>query len=270
MTTAALESLLDPQEPHSCSIVAREELVVAGWTPFRAVYTALDESVLVDVALEDGATAGAGAVLGTVSGPAPSILRGERAALNLLCRLSGIATLTARFVERVSGTGVEILDTRKTTPCLRALERHAVVCGGGHNHRFDLASMAMVKDNHTGMMGSKGLGSLIGAIRSSHPPPFRIEIEVDSPEAFSRALDLAPDRILLDNMSPEELTGCTRLARRRAAGGSVYLEASGGVDLSSVRSIAETGVDGISIGMLTHSAVSSDIGMDHRTARRED
>jgi nicotinate-nucleotide pyrophosphorylase (carboxylating) len=239
-----------------CGAVAREELVVAGWPLVCATYRALAGGVELSQAVAEGGRAAPGTVIGTASGEAGRILMGERVALNLLCRMSGIATLTARYVSAVEGTGVEILDTRKTTPCHRVLERYAVRQGGGVNHRFDLSSMAMIKDNHIAAMGGiDRLGEVVEALRRDST---RVEIEVDSVEQLRRALEYRPDRILLDNMSPAALAE----AVREASGSGCYLEASGGITLETVRIVAGTGVDGISIGGLTHSARSADIGFD--------
>lgn len=257
-------SLATVEKEWSCAVVAREPLVVAGWPAFRAVYELLEPGgVVVEVEVDDAAEAGPGERLGLVRGPASSILRGERVALNLLCRLSGIASETRRFVRAVEGLDVQILDTRKTTPCHRALERFAVRCGGGVNHRFDLSEMAMIKDNHIAVAGWKGLPALFDRIRSrggNGSGRIGIEVEIDRPERLAEVIVLHPERILLDNMDPPELEHCVELARKTNP--EVYLEASGGITLDNVRRVAMTGVDGISIGMLTHSARSSDIGMD--------
>ena len=238
-----------------CRVVAREKLVLAGWRAFGMVFEILGRAVA-EREMADGAVAAAGQVLGSVRGCASVVLRGERLALNLLCRMCGVATLTNSFVEAVRGTGVEILDTRKTTPAHRALQRHAVRCGGGVNHRFDLFEMAMLKDNHLAAAGgTESLEALVRAVRSRGS---RVEVEVDSLQQLKRVVELRPDRILLDNMSAEELTKAVSIAR----GSSCYLEASGGVGLNGVRELAETGVDGISIGALTHSAPAADIGLD--------
>jgi nicotinate-nucleotide pyrophosphorylase (carboxylating) len=249
---------------HVASVVAREDLVVCGWFLVEAVYRILEEdcgfaAARTEQLVPDGAPVSAGSVLGMVTGPADSLLRGERVAVNLLSRLSGIATLTRRFVQAVEGTGVEILDTRKTTPCHRALDRYAVRTGGGINHRFDLAVMAMIKDNHLAAAG--GTGALPGLMTRLRDAGVPVEIEVDSLEQLEKVLPLRPDRILLDNMTP----GLLRLAVAMASDSGCYLEASGGVTLDSVREIASTGVHGISSGALTHSAAWADVGLDWRS-----
>lgn len=234
---------------------ARSRLVVCGWPAVEMVYGKLGGLDARQVSPE-GAWIGAGTVVGTLAGPVGRMLTGERVALNILGRLSGIATLTGRFVEAVRETGVEILDTRKTTPGMRALERYAVRCGGGVNHRFDLSAMAMFKDNHLAAIGGGGLlGDAVRAARAAGVP---VEIEVDGIGQLDRALALAPDRILLDNMSPDQV----REAVERATGSGCYIEASGGITLGTVRDYASTGVDGISVGSLTHSAPAADISLD--------
>jgi nicotinate-nucleotide pyrophosphorylase (carboxylating) len=260
--TAALGS--SGLRTHVASAVAREDLAVCGWFLVEAVYRILGEecgfaAALTEQLLPDGTSASAGSVIGTVTGPADSLLRGERVAVNMLSRLSGIATLTRRYVQAVEGTGVEILDTRKTTPCHRALDRYAVRTGGGVNHRFDLAVMAMIKDNHLAAAG--GTGALPGLMTTLRDAGLPVEIEVDSLEQLERVLPLRPDRVLLDNMAPDLL----RLAVSMAADSGCYMEASGGVSLGSVREIACTGVHGISSGALTHSAAWADIGLDWRS-----
>jgi len=194
--------------------------------------------------------------LALIKGTASEVLRGERVFLNILGRLCGIATLTSRFVSECSGTAAEILDTRKTTPCMRALEKYAVRMGGGTNHRFSLADMAMLKDNHLAAAGGADrLGPLMKKLRLMKVP---VEIEVDNLIQLEQILPLKPERILLDNMSLEELVKAVKMAERSG----IYLEASGRVSLGTVRSIALTGVNGISAGSLTHSAGCSDISFD--------
>jgi len=188
-----------------------------------------------------------------VMGPLRAILTGERAALNFLGRLSGIATLTRRYVDAVAGTGVAILDTRKTTPGLRVLEKHAVACGGGRNHRFGLDDGVLVKDNHLRAAGSVGVA--VERIRVATRLP--IEIECDTLAQVAEALAAEVDAILLDNMTVDDLVAAVALVRGRAR-----VEASGGITLENVRAIAETGVDEISVGALTHSARSLDVSLE--------
>ena len=259
VTTSSLS--VHPGDNSTCIAAAREELIVAGWFLVEQVFSEL--SILAGKSIQsiqsiipDGYTASEGDSIGCLQGSPDLLLRGERVALNLLCRLSGIATLTGKYVEAAAGTGVEILDTRKTTPCLRALEKYAVRTGGGVNHRFNLAELAMVKDNHIAVAGGSGkLHSVMLRIKEKGIP---VEIEVDSIDQLKKVLDEKPDRILLDNMNPDTL----RAAVKVASGSGVYLEASGGITLENLREVAATGVDGISSGALTHSAPSADIGFD--------
>lgn len=259
VTTSSLGIPADDES--TCTVSAREELIAAGWFLVEQVFQELSVSLGWSVPkihhqIPDGSRALPGDTIGRLYGSADLLLRGERVALNLLCRLSGIATITAEYVEAVKGTGVEILDTRKTTPCLRALEKYAVRAGGGVNHRFNLAELAMVKDNHIAVAGGAGeLHSVILRIREKGIP---IEIEVDSVDQLEEVLDEKPDRILLDNMGPATLAEAVRVA----SGSGIYLEASGGITLENIREVAGSGVDGISSGALTHSAASADIGFD--------
>ena len=238
-----------------CEFRARETLVIAGWFAVEAVFRVLGGGVMVERTLPEGVRVEAGDVIGVLRGPVGAILRGERSALNILCRLCGIATITAGFV--AAAGGVEILDTRKTTPGLRALEKYAVRAGGGVNHRMNLSEMAMFKDNHIAALG--GIAALNPALEAARSTGVPIEVEVDSLQQLSAALRLNPDRILLDNMSLSQLEEAVEIV-----GGRCYLEASGGVTLATVASIARTGVNGISVGALTHSAPAVDIGLDWR------
>ena len=211
----------------------------------------------------DGAALTRGTVAATFFGPAPALLTAERTILNFLTHLSGVATLTRRFVEAVEGTGAAILDTRKTHPGYRRLEKYAVRCGGGTNHRMGLHDACMVKDNHLAAWrddGVVGLGGVIRRVKSELPAGALLIVEVDRLDQFHDVLPAGPDVILLDNLPPAELSRA--VAERNAAGSSVKLEASGGVNLDTVRAIAESGVDRISVGALTHSAVALDLGFD--------
>ncbi len=247
--------------PGTCRVVAREELVVAGWFLLEEVYSKLavsmgTEPVITGQMNPDGDVAMAGEIIGEIRGPSHVLLRGERTALNFLCRLSGIATTTRRYVDAVRETNVEVLDTRKTTPCHRALEKYAVRMGGGVNHRMDLAVMAMFKDNHLAVLG--GTGKLKETVRRLRSRGIPVEVEIDDLDQLAAVLDSRPDRILLDNMAPGLLTQAVRMA----SGSNVYLEASGGVTLENIAEYAATGVDGVSCGALIHSASSADIGFD--------
>ncbi|WZO96989.1 carboxylating nicotinate-nucleotide diphosphorylase [Isosphaeraceae bacterium EP7] len=216
----------------------------------------------------DGDVLSAGDVIAHLEGPMRSLLGLERTALNFLQRLSGIATLTGRFVDEVRGTRAQILDTRKTTPGWRALEKYAVRCGGGSNHRIGLYDMVLIKDNHLASLAQTGdpIGRAIEAARNFVPPRTFVEVEVDSLEQLDRALQCRPDIILVDNLGPEALREAVR--RRDQVAPTVRLEASGGVRLETVRALAESGVDRISVGALTHSAPALDIGLDFDEPRR--
>jgi nicotinate-nucleotide pyrophosphorylase (carboxylating) len=242
------------------AFVARKPGVLAGIDAVRLTVLALDPKATVDVRLSDGAAFEAGAVLAVVEADARAFLSAERTALNLLGRLSGVATLTRAYVEAVAGTKARIADTRKTTPGLRALEKHAVACGGGINHRFGLDDAILIKDNHVAVCG--GVAQAMRRAKAFAPHLMKVEVEVDGLDQLDAVLALidegaAPDVVMLDNFSLADL----RTAVARVAG-RITLEASGGVDLTTVRGIAETGVDVISVGALTHSAPVLDIGLD--------
>ena len=234
---------------------ARKPGVLAGIGCVRAALRALDPSATIRAPLADGAAFEAGAVLAEVEADARALLAAERTALNLLGRLCGIATLTRTYVQAVAGTGAVVTDTRKTTPGLRALEKHAVACGGGTNHRFGLDDAILIKDNHVALAG--GVGEAVRRARGAVGHLMKVEVEIDRLDQLDEAVAEGPDVIMLDNFSLEDL----RSAVARVAG-RITLEASGGVTLQTVRAIAETGVNVISVGALTHSAASLDIGLD--------
>ncbi len=241
-------------------IAARRPCVLAGLAVAAEVFRRMDRRVRCEYARRDGEEIGAGDIAMSLKGPARALLAGERTALNFLQRLSGIATFTRQFVRRVEGTGVMILDTRKTTPGWRRLEKYAVRCGGGRNHRLGLYDQVLIKDNHRKLWGGRAARrSLADAVREARRrcPGRVIEIEVDNERELLDAIEGQPDWILLDNMPPARLRRCVELVRGRAR-----LEASGRVRLSNVRAVAATGVDAISIGALTHSAPAADLGMD--------
>jgi nicotinate-nucleotide pyrophosphorylase (carboxylating) len=242
-------------------LVAREPGVAAGLAVAGEVFALADEAVRLTARVEDGAALEAGAVLGEVAGPARGILGAERTALNLLQRLSGIATLTRRYVERVAGTGAQIYDTRKTTPLWRVLEKYAVRAGGGRSHRMGLYDQVLIKDNHIALGEGQSEAELVRSARAASPRGMVVEIEVGSLQELLEALEGEPDVVLLDNMTPALVSECVR-AVRRLAGRRPALEASGGITLENVRAYAEAGVDRISIGALTHSAPALDIGLD--------
>jgi len=239
----------------AAKLVARKPGRIAGLICAQAAFRLVDASVAFDVALPDGSEATAGSVLATVSGPVRSILTAERVALNFLGPLSGTATLTAALVKAVSATQARIVCTRKTLPGLRSLQKYAVRCGGGFNHRFGLDDAAMIKDNHIQAAG--GIAAAIARLRAGLGHMVKIEVEVDRLEQLEEALAHGVDTILLDNMSLDDMRRAVALAK-----GKAVLEASGNVTLETVRAIAETGVDTISSGAITHSAPNLDIGLD--------
>lgn len=247
------------QTQATAKLVAREAGVFAGAAVFEAAFRLTDPSVSVLLHAHDGDRFLAGDVLATVSGSARSILTAERIGLNFAQRMSGIATLTATYVDAVAGTGATILDTRKTTPTLRAFERHAVRCGGGTNHRLNLSTAFMAKDNHLAVLtaGEKDLTAELQRIRRELPDGIPFEVEVDRLDQIEPVLAGGVDIIMLDNFSLDELREGVRQVAGRAT-----VEASGGVNLDTVRAIAETGVDTISVGALTHSARALDLGLD--------
>ncbi len=236
--------------------VARESGVVVGIEMAKAVLTEVGVAGI-EVLVQDGASVKAGDVLIEVTGNARAILLAERTALNFLGHLSGIATLTNQWVKAIAGTKCEIRDTRKTTPGWRELEKFAVHMGGGTNHRMSLSDAALIKDNHIAAAG--GVKAAFNAVRSAFPTA-PIEIEVDTLEQLAEVLPLKPDLVLLDNMTPEQCRAAVSLVA-----GQTKLEASGGITLDKARSYAETGVDFLAIGALTHSAKNFDIGLDVRS-----
>ena len=239
----------------NAAFVARSDGVIAGLACARLAIRSIDPEARFDTVVRDGQPVAPGDLLARVEAGARAVLAAERVALNMLCHLSGIATLTAAYAAAVAGTGANIIDTRKTTPGLRALEKYAVRCGGGRNHRFGLDDAILIKDNHVAACG--GVGAAVRRARAAAGHMVRVEVEIDRLDQLDEALVEGPDIVLLDNFALPDLAA----AVRRTAGRAV-LEASGGVNLATVRSIAETGVDLISIGALTHSAPILDIGLD--------
>jgi nicotinate-nucleotide pyrophosphorylase (carboxylating) len=239
--------------------VAREALVVSGLEAARAVFfEAADQEVSFAAFANEGDRLAAGSVLAEVEGPAQPILSAERVALNLLMRLSGVATLTSRYVEAVAGTGVGISDTRKTTPGLRLLEKAAVRAGGGTNHRAGLDDGILIKDNHLALAG--GVTEAVRRAKGQASHLLKVEVEVESLEELEEAIRAGVDAVLLDNMTPEEVREAAGLARRERP--ELLVEVSGGVNLRTVRSYAEAGPDFISVGALTHSAAAADISLE--------
>ncbi|HST92903.1 MAG TPA: carboxylating nicotinate-nucleotide diphosphorylase [Brevundimonas sp.] len=241
------------------AFAARKPGVAAGLTCVRLSLLALDPEADITLKLHDGDAFEAGAVLAEAEADARAFLAAERTALNLLGRLCGVATLTRAYVDAVAGTGARIADTRKTTPGLRALEKHAVLCGGGSNHRFGLDDAILIKDNHVAVCG--GVSEAIRRARAAVGHLMKVEVEVDGLDQLDEALAERPDVIMLDNFALPMLREAVARAGASMHGRPV-LEASGGVTLETVRAIAETGVDVISVGALTHSAPSLDIGLD--------
>ena len=238
---------------------AREPLVVAGIAFGETAFAQLSSAVKIERVVSDGHHANTGEILLRLSGPARAILSVERVALNFVQRLSGIATLTAQFVDAVNGTRAQILDTRKTTPGWRRFEKYAVACGGGKNHRLGLFDLILIKDNHLAALRDESPNAIAAAVARARGkfPQLKIEVEADTLEQAEQAADAGADRILLDNMNPVQL----RLAMQKIRG-RAQTEASGGVNPANVRAIAGSGVDFISIGALTHSARAVDIGLD--------
>lgn len=248
-------SLVPADHQSAARIFAKEDAVLAGTAAARAVYHQLDPQIVITVRKQDGDAVRPGDTVLEIAGRTRSILTGERVALNFIQRLSGVATIARKFVDAVAGTGAEILDTRKTTPGLRSLEKAAVKAGGARNHRMGLFDAVMVKDNH--LLACPDLAAALQEIRRKYPK-LLIEVEADSIEQVREFVRLgAIDVILLDNMSPEEIRKCIALRRP-----GLKFEASGGVSLATVRAIAETGVDYISAGQLTHSAPSIDFSLE--------
>jgi nicotinate-nucleotide pyrophosphorylase (carboxylating) len=238
---------------------AREPGVFSGGAIIIATFAAVSDLVSVDLRIADGDRFEAGDVIAVITGPARAVLRGERVALNLVQRMSGIATLTAHYVAEVAGTKARVVDTRKTTPGLRALEREAVRAGGGHNHRFSLSDAVLAKDNHLAVLTAAGssVTEVILAARAELGHTTHLEVEVDRLDQIEPVLAGGVDTIMLDNFSLADLrTGVAQVA------GRALVEASGGVTLDTVKAIAETGVDIISVGALTHSVRALDLGLD--------
>jgi nicotinate-nucleotide pyrophosphorylase (carboxylating) len=257
VTTAAV---LNGEETGTAQAVAKSDMILAGIDVFRQTFLLLDSDISFPECLEDGREVRRGEILAECSGRLSSILTAERTALNFLQRMSGVATTTRRYVQAVAGTHARILDTRKTAPGLRILDKYAVRAGGGVNHRFALYDGVLIKDNHLTAAG--GVGPAIERARGRIPHTLKIEVEVKNLDEVRQALEAGADALLLDNMPLAALSEAVRLV-----GGRVPVEASGNVTLASVRQIAETGVDFISVGALTHSVAAADISLLVRTHR---
>lgn len=249
------ETLVPETAVATADLVAREPGVFSGGEVFAVAMTTLDDSVKVTLHVVDGEHFDKGAVLASVSGPARIVLRAERIALNLVQRMTGIATLTATYVAAVEGTKARVVDTRKTTPGLRAFERHAVRSGGGHNHRYSLSDAVMAKDNHLAVIDD--LTAALRQAREDLPHTTHIEVEVDRLEQLDAVLAAGVDTIMLDNFSLEDLRKGVGIIGDRA-----LVEASGGITLDTIAEVARTGVDIISVGALTHSVRALDLGLD--------
>jgi nicotinate-nucleotide pyrophosphorylase (carboxylating) len=247
--------LLEPGSEGRFVLAARSPIVVAGVAVALAVFDRYDATIRSTALVADGARVGPGTALARIAGPARSILTAERVALNLVQRMSAVATDTAAYVAAIAGTRAVLVDTRKTTPGLRAFEKYAVTCGGGRNHRRDLAGGVLVKDNHIAVCG--GIAAAVARARAGAPLLTKIEVECDTLAQVEEAVAAAADMLLLDNMDPPTLARAVALVA-----GRVPLEASGGVRLDTIRAIAETGVDFISVGRITQWPAAVDIGLD--------
>jgi len=253
------EAIFGPQDRAQASFIARHPMTVVGMaTVATRVFSLLDATVSCAGPMADGSRVEAGTELLTISGATRTLLRGERVALNLVQRLCGIATLTTAFVDQIAGTRARIVDTRKTTPGLRLLEKYAVRASGGHNHRYSLSDGVLIKDNHIAACGS--ITEAVRRVRLNVPHTINIEVETDTLAQVEECLACGVGVIMLDNMDLATMRQAVAMINGRA-----LVEASGGVNLQTVRGIAETGVDIISVGALTHSAKACDIGMDWRS-----
>jgi nicotinate-nucleotide pyrophosphorylase (carboxylating) len=244
----------------TAQLVAREPGTLCGEDVFIAAMSLTDPDLSTRFHVHDGENFSASTVLATIEGPAQGVLQAERVALNFVQRMSGIATLTAQYVSTIAGSGARVVDTRKTTPGLRLVERYAVRCGGGHNHRYSLSDAVMVKDNHLAILAAHGVSDVtedLRSLRARLPHTTHVEVEVDRPEQIEAVLAAGAGTILLDNFTTAQLS----LAVAQIAGRAL-IEASGGITLASIREVAETGVDIISVGALTHSVRSLDLGLD--------
>jgi nicotinate-nucleotide pyrophosphorylase (carboxylating) len=254
-------ALIDADATGAVAIRCRQEGIVCGLPVVTQLFESFAPDVRVTHHLRDGQAVDAATDLATLEGPVRSLLAGERTALNFLGHLSGIATQTAAHVAAIAGTGAQVLDTRKTLPGWRRLAKYAVACGGGTNHRMGLFDAVLIKDNHLASRGnSLDVASAVSAARVGVEPGISVQVEVDTLEQLTNALDAMPDMVLLDNMPPDQLARAVELRNRQAPG--VLLEASGGITLDSLAEVAATGVDRVSMGRLTHSVSNWDVGFD--------
>ena len=247
--------IIPPEQRATMCMVARESMVISGLFVAQSVFKTVDASLQVEILASEGAVVSQGAVLATIAGAATSILAAERVALNLVQRMCGIATLTSHYVQAVQGTQAIVLDTRKTMPGLRVLDKYAVRCGGGQNHRMRLDDAVLIKDNHIAVAGS--VAAALSRVQAGNLRGLSVEVECDTLAQVGEALAAGAGRLLLDNMNPADLRAAVALAR-----GKAKTEASGNVSLDTIREIALTGVDYISVGRLTHSVCNVDIGLD--------
>jgi len=253
------EALIPETQQSKASVMAKARGIIAGTEIAKQVFLKVDPKLEVDILIKDGAEVKLGDVIARIEGRTASILKAERVALNFLQRLSGIASETARYVQAVKGLPVLITDTRKTSPGLRTLEKYAVRVGGGKNHRMHLADGILIKDNHIAVLRRRGLSikEIVAKARHKASPELKIEVEVKTPEEAIQAAEAGADIVMLDNMNLKDMRQAVRLIKGRA-----LIEASGGITLESVRDVAETGVDLISIGALTHSPKALDISLE--------
>lgn len=256
------DATVDPDVRSEALLAARKPGIVSGLALAEAAFRELDPSCSFSIEVDDGDPVAAESTIARISGAARAILSAERVALNFMGRMCGIATLTWRYVDAVAGTGAKIVDTRKTTPGLRVFEKYAVRCGGGHNHRFGLFDAVLIKDNH--IIAAGGVAAAIEAAKAAAGHMTKIEVEVDTLDQLEIVLREKVDCVLLDNMQPQMLREAVKIV-----GGHCLTEASGGVNLETVREVAAAGVDLISVGALTHSAPVLDLGLDFVTSPKK-
>jgi len=247
--------LIDENIYGNFSLNAREDLILSGIDAALHIFRKCEPNCDIEISVQDSNSLAAGDVIATIAGPARNILMGERTALNLLQHMSGIATQTAKYIAKISNTSAKLLDTRKTTPGLRILEKHAVTCGGGQNHRLGLDNGVMIKDNHIALCG--GLKEAVKKVKENIPVLVKVEVECDRLDQVKEALEAGADMLLLDNMDLSTLVEAVNMVNHK-----IPLEASGGVSLETIGDIANTGVDFISVGRITQSSPSVDIGLD--------
>jgi nicotinate-nucleotide pyrophosphorylase (carboxylating) len=254
------DSLIPPEHHGEAVVIVKDKGTLAGITIAMEVFLQIDPAINYNILVNDGGHVKVGDTVAELNGKTKSLLKGERLALNFLQRASGIATETAEYVKTIEGTGARIVDTRKTTPGLREIEKYAVKLGGGYSHRFNLSDGILIKDNHiSSLRPSMTIRDIISRAKANSPHTLTIEIEVENYEEAKEAFDGNADIILLDNMTPEDMNRVVKLVN-----GKCLLEASGGIKLDTVRAVAESGVDLISVGSITHSVKSLDISLDFK------